>query len=75
MAVFKVIERSLSFVSIIILARVLVPADFGIVAMAMTLVVAMDLFIQFGFDVILKSAGHLCGYAGRVEPIWDLLGS
>lgn len=46
-------ERILSFVSTLILARLLVPEDFGVVAMCMSIVAALELFTAFGFDVYL----------------------
>ncbi|MFW6093131.1 MAG: lipopolysaccharide biosynthesis protein [Pseudomonadota bacterium] len=46
-------ERGISLVSTIILARLLVPEDFGVVAMCMSVVAALELFAAFGFDVVL----------------------
>ena len=51
MMLFKLSERSIGFVSTLILARVLTPADFGLVAMAMSVVALMELMGAFGFDV------------------------
>ena len=48
-----VAERALSFVSTLILARLLIPEDFGVVAMCMSIVAALELFTAFGFDVYL----------------------
>jgi lipopolysaccharide exporter len=53
MVLFKLVERSLGLVSTLILARLLVPADFGIVAMAMSFVFMAELLTAFGFDVAL----------------------
>jgi O-antigen/teichoic acid export membrane protein len=53
MMLFKLVDRSLGLISTIILARLLVPADFGLVAMAMSLVAMLELFGAFGFDVTL----------------------
>lgn len=53
MVLFKLAERSLGFVSTLILARLLVPADFGIVAMATSFVAMLELLSAFGFDVAL----------------------
>lgn len=50
---FKLTERSLGIISTIILARLLVPADFGLVAMAMAVVAILELFSNFNFDVVL----------------------
>jgi lipopolysaccharide exporter len=49
----KLVDRSLGFISTLILARVLIPQDFGIVAMAMSLVVLLELLGAFGFDTAL----------------------
>ncbi len=46
-------ERILSFISTLILARLLIPEDFGVVAMCMSIVAALELFTAFGFDVYL----------------------
>lgn len=63
MIAFKLADRSLGLVSTLILARVLVPHDFGIVAMAMSFVVLLELMTAFGFDTALiqkqsKERGH-----------------
>jgi O-antigen/teichoic acid export membrane protein len=53
MLLFKLVERSLGIVSTIILARLLVPGDFGLVAMATAVVAMLELFSNFNFDVVL----------------------
>ncbi len=50
MVLFKLVDRSLGFISTLILARLLVPSDFGIVAMATSLIALIDLFSSFGLD-------------------------
>lgn len=45
--------RALGLVSTLILARLLVPADFGIVAMTSTVAAGLELLTVFGFDVAL----------------------
>lgn len=50
MIALKFIERSIGVVSTIILARLLIPADFGLVAMAMAIFAILELAGQFGFD-------------------------
>lgn len=50
MVAFRFAERSLGVVSTIVLARLLVPADFGLVAMAMSFVGLVELIGAFGFD-------------------------
>ncbi len=53
MVSFKLVDRGLGLVSTIVLARLLVPEDFGLVAMAMLLVGALQLLFSFSFDVSL----------------------
>lgn len=53
MLLFKAAERGIGLVSTLILARLLTPADFGLVAMAMSVLVLMELMGAFGFDVAL----------------------
>src|SRR5262245_11959353 len=53
MVLFKLVERSLGLISTLILARLLVPADFGTVAMAMSFVLMAELLTAFSFDVAL----------------------
>jgi len=50
---FKLIERSIGLLSTIILARLLIPADFGIVAMATSVIAVVELLQAFSFDVAL----------------------
>src|SRR5690242_15755574 len=58
MVMFKLIERSIGLVSTIILARLLVPTDFGLVAMAMAIVALVELIQAFGFDIALIQNQH-----------------
>jgi O-antigen/teichoic acid export membrane protein len=53
MVVARMCDRLLGLVSMVILARLLVPDDFGIVAMAMSVVALLGLLRAFGFDVVL----------------------
>jgi O-antigen/teichoic acid export membrane protein len=46
-------DRAVGFVSTIILARLLVPGDFGLVALAMTMIAAAGIFGEFGFEMAL----------------------
>jgi len=50
MVMFKLVERSIGFVSTLILARLLTPGDFGLVAMAMSVVALTELMGAFGFE-------------------------
>ena len=45
---WRVVTRSLDFISLLVLARLLVPADFGVVALAASLAAAIDAFSQLG---------------------------
>lgn len=63
MVAFKLIDRSLGLVSTIVLARLLAPADFGLVAMATVIIAAMQLLVAFGLDVSLIQNQK----AGRAE--------
>jgi O-antigen/teichoic acid export membrane protein len=53
MVLLNTIERGLGMISIFILARMLLPADFGVVAMATSFVFLVQLFTSFGFDIAL----------------------
>jgi len=53
MVALRFIERGIGFVSTLILARLLVPADFGLVAMAMTVYAFVEIAGYFGFDLAL----------------------
>jgi O-antigen/teichoic acid export membrane protein len=50
---YKGVERGLGLISTLILARLLVPEDFGLVAMAGAIVAFMDMVRFFGFDASL----------------------
>ena len=53
MLMFKLTDRSLGIISTIILARLLIPGDFGLVAMAMAVVAILEIFSNFNFDTFL----------------------
>lgn len=53
MVLFKFTERGLGLISTIILARLLVPQDFGVVAMAMSVIAVLELMGAFSFDLAL----------------------
>lgn len=53
MVLFKLTERSIGLISTLVLARLLMPEDFGLVAMAMSLVAMTELMSAFGFDIVL----------------------
>lgn len=49
----RMVVRGISFVSTLILARLLVPADFGLVAMATAVITLIEMLGDFGFHVYL----------------------
>jgi PST family polysaccharide transporter len=51
MLLFRLADRGLAFISTIILARVLTPADFGLVAMAMSVIALVELAGAFSLEV------------------------
>jgi len=53
MASARAVVRILGLVSTLVLARLLVPADFGIIAMATSVAAGLELLTLFGFDVAL----------------------
>ena len=53
MVVLQSADRVLGFLSILVLARLLVPEDFGLVALAMAIVGSLTAFSEFGFDLAL----------------------
>lgn len=53
MVLFKLLERCLGLASTVVLARLLVPADFGIVALAMAVSGALEILTSFSFDLAL----------------------
>lgn len=51
MLLFKLVERSLGLISMLILVRLLSPADFGIAAMAGSFILMAEMLTAFSFDV------------------------
>jgi len=56
MVASKALERAIGLASIVILARILTPQDFGLIAMVMAFVAVVELLQSFGFDVALIQA-------------------
>ena len=50
MVLFRLLDRTIGVLSVLLLARLLTPADFGLVAMAMSVVALIELMSAFGFD-------------------------
>ena len=75
--VWRAISRTLGFGSTIVLARLLSPADFGIVAMAMSVEGAIQTFAQFPVhDALMRRAereGHLYDTAFTIQAARALL--
>jgi O-antigen/teichoic acid export membrane protein len=53
MVLFRLFDRSVGVVSTTVLARLLLPADFGLVAMAMSVIAIIELATAFSFEVAL----------------------
>jgi lipopolysaccharide exporter len=53
MVFMRIAVRAIGLVSTIILARLLVPADFGLIALANTFIAAVEVFGEFGFTYAL----------------------
>lgn len=59
MVLFRIAERSLGILSTIILARLLMPSDFGLVAMAVSVIAMVEVATTFSFDIMLVQKEHL----------------
>ena len=70
MVTFKTLERSLGLISMLVLARVLTPADFGLVAMATSLIALLELFSAFGLDTALIQ--HANAQRVHYDTAWTL---
>ena len=53
MVLFKLVERSIGLISTLILVRLLSPADFGVVAMALSFIFMAEALTAFGLDTAL----------------------
>jgi len=53
MLLFNAGNRGLGLISTMILARILVPEDYGLVAMSMSIYALLEIMAAFGFDVVL----------------------
>lgn len=53
MILLRLVVRGIGLISTVILARLLLPADFGLIAMAMTFIAAFELMGAFSLDVVL----------------------
>jgi len=62
--------RVLGFISTVILARLLVPADFGLIAMAMAVAAGLELLTLFGFDAALVQRKEIS--RDHYDSAWSL---
>lgn len=53
MVLFRLFDRSIGVISTAVLARLLLPADFGLVAMAMSVIAIIELASTFSFEMAL----------------------
>lgn len=70
MVFFRFCHRGIAVVSTIVLARLLIPADFGLVALAMSVIGMLELLRAFSFDTVLiqkQDATH-----ADYDTVWTL---
>ncbi len=70
MLLFKLLDRGIAIISTAILARILTPNDFGVMAMAMSIVGAAELLKSFGFDLALIRDASVS--RARFDSAWTL---
>jgi O-antigen/teichoic acid export membrane protein len=70
MAGARLVVRGLGFVSALLLARLLLPADFGVVAVATSMVAFLELLTAFGFDTALIQRQSLTRQ--DLDTVWTL---
>jgi lipopolysaccharide exporter len=70
MVLAKFVERTLGVFSTLLLARLLVPADFGLVAVATALIAVLELLTGFGFDLALIRDQRAT--RGHFDTAWTL---
>jgi PST family polysaccharide transporter len=66
----RMADRAIGFVSMAILARLLAPADFGLIAMATALVALVETLGAFSFDWALVREEHLD--RSKLDTAWTL---
>jgi O-antigen/teichoic acid export membrane protein len=66
----RLVDRLVGFVSTLILARLLTPADFGLVAMAMAVIGLIELASAFGFEVQLLRIAQPT--RSQYDTVWSL---
>src|SRR5262249_45457483 len=70
MVAARFVDRSIGVVSTVVLARLLLPADFGLVAMAMSIIAALALLGAFNFDLALIQ--HPSSERRHFDTVWTL---
>lgn len=70
MVLAKFVERGLGVVSTLVLARLLVPADFGLLAVATAIIAVLELLTGFGFDLALIREQRAT--RGHFDTAWTL---
>lgn len=70
MLLWRVCDRLLGLLSTLVLARLLVPADFGLVAMAMSFIALIELASAFSFEVALIQRSDLT--RDHYDTAWTL---
>ena len=70
MTTSRAVVRVLGLISTVVLARLLVPADFGIIAMAMAVAAGLELLTLFGFDAALVQRKEI--YRDHYDSAWTL---
>jgi len=67
---FKLVDRCIGLVSTVILARLLVPADFGLIALATSLIAMLEVVGAFGFDTALVQRAD--ARREHFDTVWTL---
>ena len=70
MILLRLCDRTLGLVSTLILARLLVPADFGLIAMAMSFIALIELAGAFSFEIALIQ--HPDPSREHYDTVWTL---
>jgi len=70
MVLFKLLDRGIGLVSTVVLARLLLPVDFGVVAMASSVIAVVELLSSFSFDVALIQ--HQRAGRDQLDTAWTL---
>ena len=62
MVILKVVERLIGLVSMMILARLLIPADYGLMAMAWSIIAVLEVMGTFRFDLAIIQIKKVVDY-------------